>query len=735
MASFFIYIIVGVLILFNTVALTYLKFRSELPSTDNLQEVVPLTPTVFYSHDGIAFASFSDKSRIPLALSNMSKNVINAFVSAEDRRFFSHTGFDTLSLLRALWANMKNMSIEQGGSTITQQVAKNALLNREKTFSRKFKDLILAYQIERNYTKEQILEIYLNTIYLGYKAFGVEAASEVYFQKQSHHLSPAEAALLAALAPAPSLYSKRSQSAKLKQRQESILFTMYESGFLSPSEYHQAIKEQVFLKPGRKKKNTVALYFVDEVKRALKEKLGLDEIADQGLQVTTTLDLTIQEQAEKNIKSFFMNSAFRSRFSGRIGHIKKLTFANVEDFFKIEFEENKEKKDRDPSYMKAIVVKKFPKTKTIGLLTSKGVGLAISDQQVFNLFAGDKSYFERLKEGDVIRVKEFSDEDALNPYRKQFDLFTSSLKILAPYVKKNKEKKLYALTDFVNVESAVLVTEPNQGHVLAMVGGLSYQKTQFNRATQAKRQVGSCVKPLYFSHALDVFGFRPDSVIHYKPISIGGWTPKQAGRIGSSGSLKLRDALAYSHNIASITLYRMFNPGDLENFFKSLGLQWPVEHPSIALGSGSASLKDLTDAYSIFSNKGVFKKSSYLLEVRDLNNKKLYEKEPISGQRIISSHAAASMRQMLSDVVKKGTGRAIGEHEGIGGKTGTTNDNHDTWFIGYMPHFSMGVWVGYDRFEKSLGSASTGSSIAAPLWRDISEQIMNLNSEKTTEAY
>ena len=589
-------IFVTVVVVFGI--LVYFYFTHDLPSIETLRNYKPATITKFFSDDGEVIGEYFVEKREVVSLDRVPDHLVQAFVAGEDARFFQHKGLDYLAIFRALFRNIFSGEIVQGGSTITQQVVKSLLLSPEKSFSRKIREAILAFKIEKYLSKEEILFLYLNQIYLGHGAYGVASAAENYFGKQIEELSLAESALLAGLPQAPTKYSPFNHPEQAKKRQTYILNRMVEEEFISNRELGEAFQKPLKIKGRQNSFMEKAPYFVEYLRRSLEEKYGKEALYKNGLQVYTTVDLEMQRVAQESVES----------------GLKEI-----------------EKRQKYPS---------------------TNMPLAL--------------------EGSLIC----------------FDLET--------------------------------------GYIKAMVGGRDFEKSQFNRATQARRQTGSAFKPIVYASALDK-GYTPASLIVDSPIVFEWehkkWKPKNFGE-KFSGPITLRNALTHSVNVVTVKIAQDIGVDYIRDYTKKLGISSPLQNDlSMALGSSGISLFDLTKTYAVFANQGKIFKPIFIKKILDRDGNLLeenlplsYPKEPPDGEQILTPQTAYLMTYLLEGVVQNGTGwKAKALKRPVAAKTGTTDHFLDAWFIGYTPEFITGVWVGFDD-ERTLGEDETGSRAASPIW-------------------
>jgi penicillin-binding protein 1A len=605
-------VFIVVLMTFTTVSIvfgvaSYFYFTHDLPSIETLKNYKPPTVTKFFSEDGEVIAEFSIERREVVSLERVPNHLIQAFISGEDARFFQHKGLDYLAILRALFRNIFSGEIIQGGSTITQQVVKSLLLSPEKSFARKIREAILAYKIETYLSKEEILFLYLNQIYLGHGAYGVASAAENYFGKTIEELNLAESAMLAGLPQAPSKNSPYQHPEQAKKRQAYILNRMVEEGFISHGDLLKALQTPLKIRSKPNEYLEKAPHFVEHVRRYIEEKYGKEALYKNGLHVYTTVDLDIQRAAQEA-----MESGLRE----------------------IEKREN---------YLP--------------------VGMSLS------------------------------------------------------------------------LEGALVCFDLETGYIKAMIGGRDFKRSQFNRATQARRQTGSAFKPIVYASALDK-GYTPASIIVDSPIVFQWgdkkWKPKNfEGKF--FGPTTLRNALTHSINLVTVKIAQDIGIDYIKDYAEKLGIPSTLQGDlSMALGSSSISLYELTKAYAIFANRGNIFKPTFIKKILDRDGNLVeenlplfYPGEPPGGEQALSPQTAYLMTYLLEGVVQNGTGwRAKALGRPVAAKTGTTDQFFDAWFIGYTPELITGVWVGFDE-ERSLGENETGSRAASPIWVTFMSKILN----------
>ncbi len=702
-------IIIGVMVSATGIALWYL-WSSNLPYIGTLKDYDPPTISVVYSSDGKIIGRFWEEKRIVVPLKQIPKHVIYAFVAAEDSRFFEHRGIDVVGIFRALIKNITAGKIEQGGSTITQQVTRSLLLkNTKRTYRRKAREALLSLQIEKNFSKDRILFLYLNQIYLGHGAYGVEAAAQTYFGKSAKDLDIAEAALLAGLPQAPARYSPVTHFAKAKARQRYVLQRMRQEGYITKRQEVEAYREPLKIIGKEEDYFQRAPYFTEYVRQYLVKKYGKDRVYRGGLRVYTTVNLAMQKAAQEALRKGLEELDKREGYRGPLRHI------NEEDFtlYKEEVLQSKEKPELALGSKVKALVEKVDDSRQRAELWVHGVKAILPlvemkwarkpDPKMPYYRAGIKKVSETLSPGDVILVR--IKKKAKTPF-----------------------SWIVALEQDPQVQGALICMEPQTGKVRAMVGGRNFSVSQFNRAVQARRQPGSAFKPIIYSAALDK-GMSPADVIVDAPfISDKGedeklWKPRNyKGRF--FGPTILRTALSKSRNVITVKILKKIGIDYVISYARQLGITSPLnEDLSLALGSSGVSLLELTRAYCVFASLGFLPEPIFVEKILDRKGRVIEENQPQSEQ-VISPQTAYVMTDLLKAVVQEGTGwRVKALHRPVAGKTGTTNDLRDAWFMGFTPQVVTGVWVGYDD-RTPMGKGETGSRAASPIWLYFMRQIL-----------
>jgi penicillin-binding protein 1A len=667
----------------------YAQLERALPSVKALKDYHPPIVSSMYAADGALIGEYYNERRFLMPLEAMPAHLIQAFLSAEDSRFFEHPGLDFIGIARAMLKNMRAGEIVQGGSTITQQVAKALLLTPERTWTRKLKEAILAYRIDHYLTKDETLYIYLNQIYLGEGAYGVEAAALTYFAKHAQELSLAESSLLAGLPQAPSRYSPLRHFNQARERQQYVLAQMVAQQHISAQDAQDALKEPLrFANPKRwtlKQMN----YFTEQARREVEARYGHDMLYTQGLQIYTTLDPRAQAIAEKALDRGLRELDKRHGYRGSHQSIAQ---SKWRDFAKTLAQNNKEL--TEGKVVEALVTAHDSKTKSYQL--DLGTTKAQLPTSGMNWAGGRRTTF---RPGDAIMVKLEKPLDRQNP--------------ASPWI--------VSLDQEPEVQGALMSINHRSGAVLCMVGGRNFEESQFNRAVQAIRQPGSSFKPFVYSAALDR-GFTPASVLVDSPISFGDhslqgrWAPANYDN-KFWGPILFRSALVHSRNVVTVKLLQSIGVNYVRDYAKKLGIHAPLTPTlSLALGASGVSLWEMITAYSVFAEQGD-RIEPYMVEKILDRHGRLLEEHQAQRESVISPQTAYLMTNIMQSVIEEGTGRrarALGRP--AAGKTGTSNDIKDAWFMGYTPSIMTGVWTGYDDVDVTLGSGETGGHAACPMW-------------------
>jgi penicillin-binding protein 1A len=687
----------------------YYYISRDLPKITTLKDYHPPIISTVYADDGRKIGEFFNERRIVVPLTEIPDMLIKAFVAAEDSRFYTHQGIDLLSITRAFIKNIEAGSIVQGGSTITQQVTKSFLLTPERSYTRKMKEAILAYRIEKALNKEDILYLYLNQIYLGHGAYGVEAAAENYFGKTARDMNLAECAMLAGLPQAPSRYSPFRYPDRAKQRQIYVLNRLVEEGYITNIEATEAINTKLDIRPRRNLYIEEVPYYTEYVRQYVEKKYGTEALYNEGLQIYTAVNIGMQRIARKEVENGLLALDKRQGYRGPLQHLAPEAIETYVQDLQKQWAETVPEAGQTVT---GVVVQVSDGEKTVAVRMGGGQGIIdIADMDWARKPNPEVAYHAKmikkpgdaLQSGDVVLVR-------LKERREGSDLWN------------------LALEQVPKAQGALLCLEAETGNVKSMVGGRDFRETQFNRALQSRRQPGSAFKPIIYAAAIDK-GYTPATVVIDSPIVFKDreqdfkWKPRNYGK-KFYGPTLLRQALAKSRNVITIKILQDIGIDYVMDYAHKLGITSTLNRDlSLALGSSGVSLLELVSAYSVFTNHGFRVTPCFVTRVLDRNGNEL-EKFTPAKEMVIDPSTAFIMTSLLEGVVQNGTGwRAKALNRPVAGKTGTTNDLYDAWFMGFTPEYTAGVWVGFDE-EASLGKFETGSKAASPIWVGFMERIL-----------
>jgi len=667
----------------------------QLPSLDAMTDYRPKIPLRIYSSEGTLIGEFGEERRTLVRIGAVPDDMKHAILAAEDERFYQHPGIDTLGIIRAAYSNFVGGGRKQGASTITMQVARNFFLSSEKTLSRKLYEILLALKIEHNLSKDEILELYVNQIYLGQRAYGFSAAAQIYFGKSLKDLSVAECAMLAGLPKAPSAFNPVANPKRARLRQLYVLRRMRELSFVDDAQLAQAQSEALRVK---RDVNDFGMHadYVAEMARQIAYQQFQDETYSKGLRVTTTIAAADQQAAYAALRRGVIEYDHRHGYRGAEAYV---------DMTDVKGEQDEELEDllqdfEDSDDLKPAIV----------------------------LAAGSKEVRAYMRGGEVI---ELSGEAIKFASRHLDDKAPANKRIRrGAIIRVSKDAKdAWQITQLPEAEAAFVAADPRTGAIRALVGGFDFGRNKFNHVTQAWRQPGSSFKPFIYSAALEK-GYTPASVLPDEPISISAeetgsqaWEPKNYdGKY--EGPMSLRTALAKSKNMVSIRLLRSIGTRYAQDYITRFGFDADKHPPylTLALGAGSVTPWQHLTAYAVFANGG-YKIEPYIVkEIRDDKGNLLGEAKPVTAGneelRVIDARNAYLMDSMMHDVVRRGTAARAGailKRTDLAGKTGTTNDYVDAWFCGYQPTLVGVAWIGFDQ-PKKLGNGETGSAAALPIW-------------------
>jgi penicillin-binding protein 1A len=720
----------------------FFYLMATLPKVDRLADYKPPIVSQVFGEDGSLVGEFYLERRTVVPVAKIPKRLIQAFVAAEDSNFYQHRGIDYLGVIRAAFKNLISLRKKEGASTITQQVAKSMLLTPEKKFSRKLKEAILATRMEKALSKDEILYIYLNQIYLGAGAYGVQLAAETYFAKDVDQLNLAEMAILAGLPKAPNSYSPIKHLDKAKERQAYVLERMVKEGYITQSEADHAKSLPILIKSRKKVNGDQSAYFLEQVRIQLEDKYGEDMLYKGGMKIYTTMNAEMQKAAYEGVVNGLKALDKRQGFRGPLQYLAK---EKVDEFCKhVEEGVDTDALRQGGTYQGVVTaidpgkgdltVRVGDRTGTLGRKNMAWAG-KVNLAETYGKPEGVKGRTIAL--GSVIEVS-----------------------VVTPDV--TKKGAVFALDQEPEAQAALFAMDPKSGAVRAMVGGYDFKKSQFNRAMQAKRNPGSAFKPIIYAAAIDK-GMTPASIIDDSPVEYDSgkeksWKPKNYDNI-YRGPVTMRGALTNSINVVSVKILEQIGVGYAIDYAKKLGITAPLaDNLTLALGSSSLTPMELTSAYAVFASGGYRVNPYFVTKVVDGDGKVLEEitppavpafaqassagkkaeeggakapevgakapegSSPLTPVQVISPETSYVMTNLMESVVTSGTGqRAKALGRPVAGKTGTTNDMKDAWFVGYVPQLVAGVWVGYDQ-ERSLGAGGSGGQAAAPIWTEFMQR-------------
>jgi penicillin-binding protein 1A len=706
------------------VALYIGALTEELPDYEVLAKYEPPVTTRVHASDGALMAEFARERRLYLPIQAVPDRVKAAFLSAEDKNFYNHPGVDVSGLARAVMTNLRNAGSDRrlvGASTITQQVAKNFLLSSDQTYKRKIKEMILSFRIEQAYSKDRILELYLNEIFFGLGSYGIAGAALTYYDKSVNELTIAEAAYLAALPKGPSNYHPFRNTEAAIERRNWVIDQMVDNGYVTPEEGARAKETDLGVTPRRNGTYLFAgEYFTEEVRREIIDRYGEDALYEGGLSVRTTVDPEMQIHARKALQNGLIKYDTLRGYRGPVATI------DVSGDWGVPLGEQKALSDV-PEWRLAVVLEASESGLSIGLQPGREVSGELSAERETATVSLDnmgwamrkaKTPSDVFKPGDVIFVE-----------------------------KQEGEEGGWLLRQVPEVEGAIVAMDPHTGRVKAMAGGFSFADSEFNRATQAKRQPGSSFKPFVYAAALDN-GYTPASVVLDAPITItiGNqvWEPKNYGG-EAAGPSTLRAGIERSRNLMTVRLAQDMGMNLVAEYAERFGVYDEMEpHISNSLGSGETTVMRMVSAYAVFANGGKSIKPSMIDRIQDRYGKTIFkhddrgcegcvaerwldqpEPELIdNSEQVLDPMTAYQITSMMEGVVQRGTATILSDlGHPIAGKTGTTNDEKDAWFVGFTPDLVVGVFMGYDQ-PKPMGKGSTGGGLAAPIFKEFMAEVL-----------
>lgn len=711
-ATYIFAIFVGLLLLAAaTVGLAVAFAWPKLPTLEALTDYRPRIPLRVFTADGQLIGEFGEERRTFAKIQEVPAYMKNAILAAEDDRFYEHGGIDVAGFARAAVANLTSGGKRQGASTITMQVARNFFLTREKSYSRKLYEILLSIKIEKNLSKDQILELYFNQIYLGQRAYGFAAAAQIYYGKSLAQLNVAEAAMLAGLPKAPSAYNPISNPTRATQRQHYVLRRMRELNYIDAAQYEQALKAPLKVVRGGAESYPVHGEYVAEMARQMAVEQFKDAAYTAGIRVITTIKATDQEAAYNSLRRGLLDYERRHAYRGAEAYVDMSAVrSDTDEQLDVLLEDFPDNGEMVPAILLEASTKRIRAYRRGGeVLEFTGPALKF----VSPMLADNAAPAKRLRRGAVVRVAEGT--------------------------------KGWEIVQVPEVEGAFVAVEPATGAVRALAGGFDFNRNKFNHVTQAWRQPGSSFKPFIYSAALEK-GYSPSSIVDDAPLSFSSgqtgsqaWEPKNYdGKY--DGPMSIRTALAKSKNMVSIRLLNSIGPQYAQDYAARFGFD-PEKHPAyltMALGAGSVTPWQMAQAYSVFANGGYRVQPFIVKEMQDSQGRVLARTQTTSAgdgaPRVIDPRNAWMMDSMMKDVVRRGTAtKALALKRGdLAGKTGTTNEYVDAWFCGYQPTLVGITWIGYDTPRK-LGSGETGGAAALPVWINFMAKALQGVPEKFQE--
>jgi penicillin-binding protein 1A len=658
----------------------FFAFLRDLPSLDGLEDYQPSLVTTLYTDQDEPFASFYEQRRILLPLAKIPTQLKQAVLAVEDSRFYEHRGLSPRAIARATVMNVLNRRKSQGGSTITQQLARVLFLTPEKSFTRKIKEALLAIEVEKHYSKDKILELYFNQVYFGHGAYGVEAAAQTYFKKSVGDLNLAEVAMLAGLPSAPSRYSPILDPARARRRREHVLNRMVEMKVIT-REQATAAGQTPFDETLFTRSRTIAPYFVEHVRQSLEDTYGAYALYNSGLKVYTTLNLKMQRAADEALVGGLRDLDKARGFRPRKERGAETARPRIGPYT-----------PRVGEILPGTVLRVKPKSLEVQLGRYRGE-IPLESMQWTKI----TNLAEAFREGDPILVQVLSVDER----RKVMDL---------------------SLEQEPELEGALVALDPRDGAIKAMIGGYDFERSKFNRAVQARRQPGSAFKPFVYAAAFDS-GLTPSTIIEDSPVTfhfrVDGklveWSPENYDR-KFHGPMTLRRALENSINVVTVKLIEQVGVDPVIRMAHQMGIESDLRREvALALGVSEVTPLELVSAYGVIANGGVRAEPFAVRKVTDSQGR-ILEEHIVEPQEVMRPETAYVLTSVMKGVVERGTGaRAHVLKRPLAGKTGTSSEATDVWFVGFTPNLVAGVWIGYD-VKRSLGSAETGSRMALPLW-------------------
>jgi penicillin-binding protein 1A len=686
-------ILLGIAIILGIPGGFVLAHAIRVPMVKSLENYQPAIITRIYDRNGIAFAEYSIQKRIVVAKRDMAPALVQAIVATEDADFYHHGGINPKAIFRAALKDIIARKKVEGASTLTQQLAKQVFLTPAKDFRRKINEAFLAVDIEKNFTKDQIFELYANQVYLGHGAYGVESASRLYFGKHAKDLSVPEAALIAGMIRLPMYYTPITHMDHATARRNHVLRRMYEERYINKQQFQQALNAPIVLGTYKEEAPRVGAYFSEEIRQYIErsEKFGVENLYQRGLKVYSTLDLRMQIAAETALQRGLR------RWDRRRGFRKPARNLVTEGIDPSAY--------KDPSWSNDAYVPDKLYPAVVMVLEKNGVTVRVGKDSI-TLPATSFAWTQRktmegtLKTGDIIHIR--LDEDA-----------------------KTHAKK-WMLDQLPQVQGAVVILDVKTGEVRALVGGYDFQMSKFNRAIQSRRQTGSSFKPFVYGAAFEK-GLTPADTVFDEPIAIpvGNQIYSPKNYYGKyAGIVTIQRALELSINVPAVKTWMMVGANHVVDFAKRCGITSDIpRYPSTALGAAGVSPMEMAGAYNVFANQGVYVKPRLIRKIVDQTDRTLEEQFPELSEAT-QAQVAFELAHVMRGTIDRGTAyEAHALPPPLAGKTGTTNSYTDAWFLGFSPEYTIAVWTGYDDPSRSLGGGATGAEVALPIWIDIVKQL------------
>ncbi|MFQ6108410.1 MAG: penicillin-binding protein 1A [Candidatus Aminicenantales bacterium] len=703
--------IIGSICLLGAVFGAYVAILKNLPDISKLEEFEPSIITSIYADNGEVIGEYAIEKRIEVPYEEIPDVLKNAIIATEDPRFYSHKGIDFRGILRAVKEDIKLILKPRrlhGGSTISQQLARALFLHRRQTLRRKIKEVLLALRIEKRYSKEEILTMYCNQFNLGHGAYGVEAAARLYFGKTVSELNLEEAAMIVGILRGPSLYSPYDRPELMLRRRNHVINRMVEEGYISKEEGEEAKARPLNVLPLHRGDSEFAAYFKEEVRKYLEKNYGAEALYRGGLKVYTTLNPELQRYAEEALQNGLRVLDKRQGWRKDKRNLLAEGVENLEEVDETTFYTWLKPAFKEGMIVEAVVLSVASREASVKIRDYRG---RLTNADI--AWTKTKNLKNLIKEGDVIhvRIKKIDEE--------------------------NKEL-LVSLDQEPILEGAFLAIEPQTGQIKAMVGGYSFRRLKFNQATQALRQTGSAIKPILYTAALEN-GFTPASVIIDEPTEFMDqwmeepWVPQNYDR-KYKGAVTLRIGLEESRNIVTAKLLEYISPQMGVDYCRRFGITSPVyPYLSLALGAFEARLIELVSAFTVFPNRGIRIKPYFITRIEDKEGNVL-EEAKVESEEVISPQMAYMMTYLLQGVIQRGTAAAASFLEKpLAGKTGTTDEYTDAWFIGFSPSLCAGVWVGHEKEKASIGERQSGAVAALPIWIEFFQKIIEEEKKAAEE--